>query len=84
MSASARQNHDGSHDQRSHDGFGLLGLGMICAMETLDLAAGDGWLVVIFGSFLFILRRDGCDVGVGGMGDAIDTVPSPLSSSMSI
>jgi hypothetical protein len=43
-------------------------------MEALDLAAGDGWLVVIFGSFLFILRRDGSDVGVDGMDDAIDTV----------
>ena len=44
------------------------------------LVTGDGWLVVIFGPFLFSLRRDGSDVGVGGMGDAIDTVPSPLFS----
>jgi hypothetical protein len=47
---------------------------MICAMETLDLAAGDGWLFVIFGSFIFTLRRDDSDAGVDGMDDAIDTV----------
>ena len=46
LAASARQIHDGGYDQRSHDGFGFLGLGMNCNGD-LDLVAGDGCCILL-------------------------------------